>query len=59
LIRSLDGVAYQAGSRILDKSTGLDHAADALGYLVAAVFPMSDPNGFSMTNAFTGADLMA
>jgi len=59
LIRALDGVAYQAGSRIPDKSTGLDHAADALGYLVAAVFPMSDPNGFSMTNAFTGADLMA
>jgi hypothetical protein len=59
LIRSLEGVTYKEGTRIPDKSKGLEHAADALGYLVAAVFPMSDPNGFSMTNAFTGADLMA
>jgi hypothetical protein len=59
LIRSLEGVTYKEGTRIPDESKGLEHAADAAGYLVAAVFPMSDPYGFSMTNAFTGQDLMA
>lgn len=57
LIRSLDGVTYKEGSRIPDKSKGLEHAADALGYLIAAVFSMNDSNAVRITNAFTGADL--
>jgi Terminase RNaseH-like domain len=56
LIRSLEGLTYKEGTRIPDKSTGLDHAADALGYLIAAVF--SNVNSCTITNAFTGADLM-
>ena len=56
LIRSLEGLTYKEGTRIPDKSTGLDHAADALGYLIVGVF--SNPNGVSITHAFTGADLM-
>jgi hypothetical protein len=57
LIRALEGVTYKEGTRIPDKSVGIEHAADALGYLVAAVFPSSDPYAVSITNAFTGADL--
>lgn len=34
LIRSLDGQTYKEGTSIPDKDGGLDHAADALGYLV-------------------------
>ena len=57
LIRSLEGVTYKEGSRIPDKSKGLEHAADALGYLIAAVFPARDLNAVSFKNAFTGEDL--
>lgn len=34
LIRALDGLTYKAGTNIPDKTSGLDHLADALGYLV-------------------------
>ena len=34
LIRALDGLTYKPGTSIPDKSLGLDHVADALGYLV-------------------------
>jgi hypothetical protein len=40
LIRALDGLTYKADSHLPDKSSGLDHAADALGYLIMGVFPM-------------------
>jgi hypothetical protein len=58
LIRSLDGLVYKPGTNIPDKSTGLDHMGDALGYLVGAVFPSGDPSAWSMRDAITGADLM-
>lgn len=58
LIRSLEGLTYKEGTRVPDKSSALDHAADALGYLVGAVFPTYSRT-VSITNAFTGADLMA
>src|SRR5205085_8145526 len=58
LIRSLEGLVYKQGTNIPDKSTGLDHMGDALGYLVGAVFPAVDPNGWSVRHAITGADLM-
>jgi hypothetical protein len=57
VIRSLEALTYKKGTPFPDKSTNLDHAADALGYLVGAVFPLIDPNGWRVTNAFTGADL--
>lgn len=34
LIRALDGLTYKEGTNIPDKTSGLDHIADALGYLV-------------------------
>jgi hypothetical protein len=40
LIRSLDGLTYKQGSHLPDKTTGLDHASDALGYLIMAAFSM-------------------
>jgi hypothetical protein len=58
LIRSLDGLVYKPDTNIPDKSTGLDHMGDALGYLVGAVFPSGDPSAWSMRDAITGADLM-
>jgi hypothetical protein len=33
LIRSLDGLTYKDDTRLPDKDSGLDHMADALGYL--------------------------
>ena len=40
LIRALDGLTFKAGTHLPDKSTGLDHITDALGYLIMAAFPM-------------------
>jgi len=34
LVRSLDGLTYKEDTSIPDKNSGLDHMADALGYLV-------------------------
>jgi hypothetical protein len=40
LIRALDGLTYKEGTKIPDKSSGLDHICDALGYLIMGVFPI-------------------
>ena len=40
LIRALDSLTFKAGTHLPDKSTGLDHITDALGYLVMGVSPM-------------------
>ena len=40
LIRALDGLIYKDGTKVVDKSSGLDHIADALGYLIMGVFPI-------------------
>ena len=40
LIKALDGLTYKAGTKIPDKQSGLDHIADAAGYLMMGVFPM-------------------
>ena len=40
LIRSLDGLTYIDGSHQPDKSSGLDHIADAIGYLVMGELPL-------------------
>ena len=40
LIRALDGLTFKAETNLPDKSTGLDHISDALGYLIMGVFPM-------------------
>ena len=40
LIKALDGLTYKDGTKIPDKSSGLDHISDALGYLIMGVFPI-------------------
>jgi hypothetical protein len=40
LIRALDCLTYKEGSKIPDKTSGLDHLADACGYLVMGLFPI-------------------
>ena len=40
LIKGLDGMTYKQGSSEPDKSLGLDHVTDALGYLVHNEFPI-------------------
>lgn len=40
-IMSLEGHTFREGTRIPDKTSGLDHMADALGYLVVAFFGLS------------------
>lgn len=43
LIRGLDGMTYKDGSSQPDKTLGLDHVTDALGYLVHSEFPIIKP----------------
>jgi Terminase large subunit, T4likevirus-type, N-terminal len=40
LIKALDGHIYKDGTKMPDKSSGLDHITDALGYLMMGVFPI-------------------
>lgn len=40
LIKGLDGMTYKAGTSQPDKTLGLDHITDALGYLVHSEFPI-------------------
>jgi len=49
LIKALDGLTYKNGTKIPDKSSGLDHVTDALGYLLMGLFPTTGPNWSSTT----------
>lgn len=40
LVKALDGLAYKPETSQPDKSSGLDHITDALGYAVLGVFPL-------------------
>ena len=40
LIKGLDGMTYKKDTNLPDKSLGLDHITDALGYLVSYEFPL-------------------
>lgn len=40
LVRSLEQLSYKDGTSQIDKKSGLDHMADALGYAVWAEFPI-------------------
>jgi len=40
LIRSLEGLTFKEGTHLPDKSSGLSHITDALGYLIMGTFPM-------------------
>lgn len=43
LIKGLDGMTYKKDTNLPDKSLGLDHITDALGYLVCFEFPINAP----------------
>ena len=43
VIRSMDGLTYKKDTSMPDKSLGLDHITDALGYLVHYEFPIHRP----------------
>lgn len=47
LIKALDGLTYKEGTKIADKTSGLEHISDALGYLVMGVFPLKPRNNWS------------
>jgi hypothetical protein len=40
LIKSLEGLVYKIGTSVPDKTSGLDHMADALGYLIHEMYPI-------------------
>ena len=41
LLNTLTKQVYKAGTSIPDKSSGLDHHGDALGYLVSYLYPVT------------------
>jgi hypothetical protein len=43
LIKGLDGMTYKKDTNMPDKTLGLDHITDALGYLVSYEFPLRHP----------------
>ncbi len=45
LKKSMSGLTYKEGTTLPDKSSGLDHMADALGYLVHHIFPLVPNRG--------------
>jgi hypothetical protein len=40
LVKGFEGLTYKSGTSLPDKSTGLDHVLDALGYVVHQEFPI-------------------
>ena len=40
LIKSFEGLVYREGTSIPDKTSGLDHMADAIGYLIHEEYPL-------------------
>jgi hypothetical protein len=40
LIKGLDGMTYKPGTSQPDKSLGIDHITDALGYCIHSEFPI-------------------
>mgnify|MGYP003324523735 CR=1 FL=1 len=42
LIKSLEGLIYKDGTNVPDKASGLDHMADALGYLIHEMYPIDN-----------------
>lgn len=41
LIKGLDGMTYKKGTSVPDKTLGLDHITDALGYKIHRLFPIT------------------
>ena len=41
VINSLERLVYKEGTNVVDKDTGYDHMADAVGYLIDFLFPIT------------------
>ncbi len=41
LIEAAEGVLYKEGTKVVDKSLGIEHPIDALGYLIHGEFPLT------------------
>jgi|SRR5690554_5037678 len=52
LIRGLDGMTYKEGTSQPDKSLGLDHITDALGYKIHSMFPIRHKPSTAVKIAF-------
>lgn len=52
LIRGLDGMTYKEGTSLPDKSLGLDHITDALGYKIHSMFPIRHKPSTAVKIAF-------
>jgi hypothetical protein len=48
LIQCLERVTYKEGTSIVDKSQGLEHLPDALGYLIGSEFPLRGDNTLTL-----------
>ena len=53
LIRALDGQTYKPGTSLPDKTSGLDHVNDALGYLVWQRFNLLQSNRATTSTFYT------
>ncbi len=48
-IAAFEQTIYKEGSREVDKSQGLEHAADACGYCIDIEFPWKDKTAFGIS----------
>jgi hypothetical protein len=48
LIQCLERVTYKEGTSIVDKSQGLEHLPDALGYLIGSEYPLRGDNTLTL-----------
>lgn len=52
LIRGLDGMTYKENTSVPDKSLGLDHITDAIGYKIHSMFPIRHKPSTAVKIAF-------
>jgi hypothetical protein len=53
LVRALDGLTYKEGTSLVDKTLGLDHITDALGYLLWQEFNVLSPSLVPVVKTFS------
>ena len=53
VVNSLERLVYKEGTNIVDKDTGYDHMADAVGYLIDFLFPITVNFDNAPQGAFT------
>ena len=53
LLNTLSKQVYKEGTSVPDKSNGLDHHGDAIGYLVSYLYPVTTNYEAPTNNRFT------